>query len=662
MIYKYLKCFVFVALLLITSIVLQAQRAPMKYNKVDHADVRMTTYEKDTTAKAVVLGDYGVIEIRYDREHGFRSHFTRHLRMKILDKDALDEADFKIRLYGKSFSGEDMTSLKGMTFTPENGKIVKTKLKRKNAYEEEISDNVRSMNFSLPNVKEGSVFDLEYTVASPFLYTLPVWFFQNRYPTEFSELRLYIPEYFFYKTLMQGFLTLTEHNQNTRLTTTDFDYQENISILRMENAPAFKTEPHMNAIVNYLSKIEHELVGFRSPFGGGQDFSSTWPKLTEQLLDSKSFGKVFDKTDYMSEAAAKIKSEFEDEHERMVAAYRYIQNEMNWDKSTGYYASTNMKKIWEKREGDAADINFLLMALLKELDIDVDPVILSTRAHGMLNPSQIMLNGFNYVIACANINGEKVLLDATDKDVPYYLLPERCINGKGRVVKANGGEWVDLEAFGDNLAHTKSEIVLKPCGSVKAQLVREFENYNRLRLVKKYKTFDSDDEYMDDFESVKSGMELNSFELANKEDWSQPLIANYQFDIPEPAATQRDILYINPLLIDQMESNPFRSEDRLFPVDFVFPNKRVFDITIQIPEGYEIEEMPENAKFRISRSGNAANYSSTYQMNGDNTIEVKINFAINKSLFIPDEYKHLREFYAKVVEEQAKMIVLKKIS
>jgi hypothetical protein len=255
-----------------------------------------------------------------------------------------------------------------------------------------------------------------------------------------------------------------------------------------------------------------------------------------------------------------------------------------------------------------------------------------------------------------------VLLDATDKDTPYYLLPERCINGKGRLVKGNGGEWVDLEAFDDNMAHTKSEIVLKPCGSIETQLVREYENYNRLRLVKKYKTFDSDDEYMDDFERIKSGMELNSFKLENKEDWSQPLIANYQFAIPETVASERDILYINPMLIDQMESNPFRSEDRLFPVDFIYPNKRVFDITIQIPEGYEIEEMPENAKFRISRAGNTANYSSAYKMNGDHKIEVKINFEVNKSLFIPDEYKYLREFYAKVVEEQAKMIVLKKIS
>lgn len=649
-------------LLLIVSFMVEAQKAPMKFKKVDDADVWMMTYEKDSTAKALVLGDYGVIEIRYDSEHGFRSHFTRHLRMKIFDKDALDEADFKIRLHGKSYSGEDMTSLKGMTFTPEDGKIVKTKLKRKNAFEEEISDHVRSMNFSLPNVKEGTVFDLEYTVASPFLYTLPVWFFQNQYPTEFSELRLYIPEYFFYKTLMQGFLTLTQHTQDTRLTTAGFDYKENVTILRMEDAPAFKTEPHMNAIINYLSKIEHELVGFRSPFGGGQDFSSTWAKLTEQLLESKSFGKVFDKTDFMGEVAETIKKETDDPHERMIAAYQLIQNDMNWNKSTGFYASSNLKKIWEKKEGDAADINFILMTLLRELDIKVDPVILSTRSHGMLNPTQIMLHGFNYVIASAHINGEKFLLDATDKDAPYYLLPERCINGKGRFVRKNGGEWIDLNAHGDNKAHTKSEIFLKPCGSVETHLVREFENYNRLRLVKNYKKFDSDDEYMDDFERTKSGMELNSFELTHKEDWMKPLKATYEFAIPEPSATERDILYVNPMLIDQIESNPFRSEERLFPVDFIFPNQRVFDITIQIPEGYEIEEMPENSSFNISRTGNAANYSCVYKINGENKIEVKVKFEVNKSLFVPDEYKYLREFYARVVEEQAKMIVLKKVS
>lgn len=655
-----------------------AQRDPMRYGRIDDKYYKMTQYDADTTAKALILGDYGVVEILYDRNEGFQMHYTRHMRVKIFDRDALDMANFRIPLYSSGSSRERLVALKGVTFTPENNRVNRTRFNRRDSYEEEVHENLKTVNFSMPDVREGSVFDVEYTIVSPFLGTLPIWFFQNDYPTVFSEYRMYIPEYFFYRPMMGGYLSLDERQNDSRSRrftveweeshalgnvtrhSANVDYMENVTILRVNNAPAFKREPYMNASINYLSKLEHELVHFRWPYGRMRDFSSTWPQLSKQLMESQSFGRQLNRSGFLSEEVSRIMENYSDPKERMVAAFQLIQSEMTWNRRNAIYTSRNLRRIWDDKHGNSADINLMLVLLLKEMDIDAEPVILSTRSHGMVNPAQIMLQSFNYVVTWAKIGDNEYVMDATEKHVPYYLLPTRCINGQGRLVSETHGRWIDLEAHADNFIHTISNINVKPCGSVHTNLIRHKQNYTRLQLEQDLRDVNREEDFLDRFEADHPGMELLNFELENRDDWSVPLIAHYEFEIPEMDNTPRDVLYINPLLIDQRLNNPFNTEERLFPVDFIFPTKRSFEITVHIPEGYEVEELPRNSTFTIP--GRGGRYVSRFTLNDDNTVNVSVEMELLKALFVADEYQRLRNFFARIVEEQARPIVLKKVS
>ncbi len=673
-----LKPSVFLILFFICLSVSYGQRNPMHYNRIDDKYIHMTQYDADTTAKALILGDYGVVEILYDRNNGFQSHFTRHMRVKIFDRDALDMANFNIPLYSSGSSRERLVNLKGVIYTPEDGRVTRTRFNRRDSYEEELSENFKTVNFTLPNVQEGTVFDVEWTVVSPFLYTLPVWYFQNEYPTVFSELRLYIPEYFFYRPMMGGYFALDERSNDSRRKSfrveweettflnkttrhsANIDYIENITILRVNDAPAFRREPFMNAAINYLSKIEHEIVNFRMPYGPSTDYSSTWPKLTKQLMDSDNFGKQLNRSNFLRDEIARIREYYSEPGERVVAAYQLVQKEMTWNRRNSIYTSQNLRRVWDDKQGNSADINLLLVLLLKELEIEAEPVIISTRAHGMINPSQIMLNSFNYVVAWAKVGDDEFVMDATEKHIPFYLLPQRCINGDGRLIAETYSRWVNLEAYSDNFVHTESDVTVKPCGSIHTMLQRNKQNYTRLGLEETFRNFDREEDFLDDFESDHPGMELLDFAMVNKDDWSQPLVTSYEFEIPDIDNNPKDILYINPLIIDQMESNPFRTEERLFPVDFIFPIKRTYQVKINIPEGYVVEELPRNA--RVSMPGRGGSYISRYVVNGDNTIDVEVEMELSKALYLPAEYGRLRNFFSRIVEEQARVIVLKKVS
>ncbi len=672
-------CYLLLPLIIMTSCG-STQDVPMRYRHVDDYYLDMDYYPSDTTAKAVVLGDYGILEINYHRNKGFTSYFTRHKRVKIFDKDAFDVADFHIRLYSSGSSRERITRLRGNTFNKEGNRVERVRFSRGDAYEEEVSDHLTSVNFSLPAIREGSVFEIEYTIESPFLQTLPTWYFQSEYPTVFSEFRMLIPEYFNYRAMMQGFLVLDsvdQRRQNRNFTveweenhflnqtskhSARVDYEENQFFMRIEDAPAFTVEPFMNAPVNYLSKIEHELLSFRMPHGRVTDYSSSWGQLNDQLLRSSNFGGVFNRTRFIGEEKDRIMAQHPEPEERLIAAFKLIQSEMTWNRNNGLFATQSLRRSWDDKQGNAADINLMLVMLLRELDIDADPVILSTRANGIIPPMQIMLKNFNYVIARASIDGQEYLLDATEDITPYFLLPERCINDKGRLVVDGEGKWIDLKGDENNILKTESELFVKNCGSVEAKIVRKKQNQIRLRMLDNYNDYDSPEDYMDEFEASGAGLELISFEMAHDDDWGNPLETVYEFEIPETDPGPRDIIYVNPLLNDQMESNPFRREERLFPVDFVYPVQREYKVKVNIPEGYVVDELPVGANFRIPGRNGGASYKSTFVINGDQFIEVQIQFDLSKPLFTAEEYSRLREFFARVVEEQARVIVLKKLS
>jgi hypothetical protein len=294
---------------------------------------------------------------------------------------------------------------------------------------------------------------------------------------------------------------------------------------------------------------------------------------------------------------------------------------------------------------------------LRELDIEAQPVVLSTRNNGIINQSQIMLEKFNYVIAMAQIDNQTILMDATQKNYPYFMLPQRCLNNQGRIITATGGGWINLDTGKDNVIHTEARITLEPSGALMANMMKKYTRYERTDFDDHYRSFTNEEEFLDRFEARRPGAEIDNFSLENRDDWSLPLIASFTMQYASTDNTTKKLLYVNPLLGERMTVNPFTREERLFPVDFIYPHKRSFSITIEVPQGYTIEEIPRNARIIMPR--NAATYNSLYSRNDNGDIVVTVEMDINKPLFLPEEYRELRNFYAKIVEEEARSIVLK---
>jgi len=118
------------------------------------------------------------------------------------------------------------------------------------------------------------------------------------------------------------------------------------------------------------------------------------------------------------------------------------------------------------------------------------------------------------------------------------------------------------------------------------------------------------------------------------------------------------MLYINPMFTEAQRSNPFKSEDRFYPVERESTHDETYTLNMTIPDGYEVDELPKPAIVRLNETDGVFQY--LVQKN-ENQIQLRSRVKLNKATFAPTEYNSLREFFDMIVKKQSEQIVLKKI-
>ncbi|HKJ48511.1 MAG TPA: hypothetical protein VJ973_05445 [Christiangramia sp.] len=170
-------------LILLIGLPSLAQKKEVQFGKITADERQMSLYQKDTTAKAVVLFDIGE-SLFFDTDNGYDIRFTRHKRIKVFDKNEENAAKVSIPVYNDSNGKvEKVVSITAFTHNVENGKLVSHRVQPSSIYEERINARWTHKKFVFPNVQDGAILDLKYVLETPFHFNLPDWTFQDMIPT-----------------------------------------------------------------------------------------------------------------------------------------------------------------------------------------------------------------------------------------------------------------------------------------------------------------------------------------------------------------------------------------------------------------------------------------------------------------------------------------------
>jgi hypothetical protein len=639
---------------ILTLLVVQlsiAQKSPMKFGVIPPEDLKMTVYDKDSSASAVILGDYGEAAMAFYATT-VKLNFERHVRIKILNKEGLRWADAQIALYHRGSGEERVMNFKGSTYNLENGKLVESEVSKDGMFKEKFNKNINLLKFTFPNVKEGSVLEYSYTISSEFIFNFPDWQFQKDIPTRHSEFWAFIPEFCIYEKYMQGYLT--PQYEVKQKTGTDFNSTAHHWI--MKDVPAFKEEPLMTSEDDYKSKINFAISHLKYASGRVEEIMGSWEKLCRDLNDSEDFGKVITGSAFLKDKVDEVTAGITGDKEKATAIYNYLAGTVEWDGTEDKYAD-NVRKVLENKKGTAADINLMLASMLKKAGLDVDMVLLSTRDHGFIRQSFPMEKQFNYVICRAKIGDSFVLIDATDRYLPFGVLPSRCLNGQGLIVSKVNRGWISLESKTKAKTVVSADLRLSPEGSLKGKVHYNYYGYDAASTRRVYYR-EGEQKY---FQAVSANKtwEIESSSIKNTTDVLLPVIESHEIVIPSHASVSGSQIYINPFITPILDENPFKNDNREYPVDYGNLIEETRMVKLVIPEGYAPEEVPPNKVLALPENGGRFLYSVNVT---GNVLTFTTTLQINKSLFVQTEYPILKEFYNQMLAKQNEQLVLKKLN
>ncbi len=615
------------------------------YGTLNSEDINLKQCSFDKDANAVVLVHEAFSN--YDDEHKLITN--HHIRIKILNEKGFSAANISIPFYQKD-EFELISAVEGMTINVvDNREIVKTKLERKSIFTQKINDRVGEVIFTFPAIHAGSIIDYKYCSTMKHYGGLEDWNFQGRLPVIMSNYTLIIlPNVeFTYRVNKVPQIPITIRQQAS----VGGIYFE------MKNIPGLGDETYMDAREDYLQKVIFQLSGYGRRGDSKSKYMTSWDEVTRELNSSAEFGNQLEKSIPGTEDFIKQVNALASPEEKMKVVLNYVRNSMVWDGIHSKYSIDGVKDAWKKKKGTSGDINLLLINLLKEVSLEVYPMIVSDRFHGKVDISYPFIDQFNSVLACVIINNKKYYLDATDKFAPPQLTPFNILNTTAFIVNRKSGGLVNIAT--DTMQYKEyitAVINLEENGTISGDVsIRSFD-YARIKKLQDYTT--NKNEFINKYLQIdETSIVAKNLELHNLENDSLPLEQNCKLSGNLDTAGHFSYLTLN--LFTGFDTNPFLNDNRFSNINFGYKRFIKVNISIQLPPVYSIDEIPQSVKLSDSDQDIVFTRQLTYDKQ-NNILNGLVVLEFKKSLYDKEMYPVIKEMYQKIFAYLKELVVLKK--
>ena len=141
-----------------------------------------------------------------------------------------------------------------------------------------------------------------------------------------------------------------------------------------------------------------------------------WPQVSRVMAPLFATAGTITPGGPIANEIARIKGETNSPRERAAAALRLVQDRIAYlaeGMNGGNYVPQSPERTWEARYGDCKAKTLLLTAILRNMDIEAQPVLVSTLRGDAVHEELPAPMAFNHVILRAVINGKEVWLDGT---------------------------------------------------------------------------------------------------------------------------------------------------------------------------------------------------------------------------------------------------------
>ncbi|MCX2746087.1 hypothetical protein OO013_19570 [Mangrovivirga sp. M17] len=604
---------------------------------------------------AVIIENIGSSRIDYSLAQGWMLEYNYYVKVLVLNEDGIQKyGNLDVKHYEK-----DDVYIKGYSYNlNESGKVEKEKFKTGDAIKSEYTSSMENFILHVPSLKKNSIVEYELKIISENIANVRDWEFQAEDPVFFSEYTTILPEYFDFNAFYQGSYSVQTENESGTSTITDEDFTENYiykkSVYSAKNLPGVPDEIFSSVKENSFTKYRFEIRGYKDFRGIYHPLAQSYSDIMKnRLFKSDNFSQYKRNNGVLDQILGEANIENNIAGARMV--FRSVSKNIAWSqKYGGVFPDNGYRKIINDKRGDASELNNLLIGAYRRAGFTAYPVLLNTRESGFVNPFVPLLSNFNYVICLLEIEGHRILIDATEPHAPFGMIPLRCINGNGLVVRDDATEqWINLSKYLDAETLTTAQYSIDPVEeNINKQITRKRKGVDLITFTTGLDSAEYVEEFKEDYLSEFSGANIKEHRVSVENN-----ACIESLDVSKPALIANNTIYINLFEDFQLKNNPFKNENRYQTIDFLSPWRKVFMINLEVPEGYTLQSELENKLFMTSDK--KMEFRLTKSKIGKKATYV-VKLSIDENIFLRTKYPEIKMFFDAIEQELSKQIILVK--
>ena len=657
-----MKYFLLLLTFLIPSLEVVALDVNKKFGAPTAEEMSMTVYEDDPEAAAVIL--YSHTEAKFEQvgESNFGIVYKVKERIKILKPEGIEQGDVKVVFYdpAKETRNERVSRIKATSYNLEGGKVVSSKMTNDLKNKERINEKYCQVKFSIPNVKVGSVIEYEYERHSDYYFTISDWYAQSQeMPVFYTEYTLVIPAWFNFHIENSGIILL---DQDVDITSFTFatskgsaTVQAGVNKFFGSRLPVVKDDDWVYCVEDFLTKVVHDLNWIEFPNSGRRRFTTTWEKVDSVLMQDEDFGKFYKMHNPLAQEQAGLNlPDTLPVKERTARLRELLKSNFAWNGNFGIFA-IGERKLQKERTANSATLNFALRSMLRDANIQAHPVVMSRRTRGRL--PQLHPSGESLNTMCLQVigeDGEPFYIDAAAPGCPVGVLPDNLLVERARVIRGeNSAEWVDLTHVSSGQISSFSRGMLSADGRLEGTRDVDYHDNSSVVFRRNFFTTKDSTDFVQKIAN-RNKVEIEEYHVSDVKGYGPVVRENIRFS--RSCENDGEHIYLNPFLFADMES-PFKAEERVLPVEFPYAVRERHVIQIDLPEGYEVEELPQSIQVKMTDGDMNCRIMTSL---AGRKLNIQISYNRQSMLYPNEYYPSLRDFWSKFESKCNEMIVLKK--
>lgn len=584
------------------------------------------------------------------------------MRYNILNDKSLEKEYYsKIKIYDKKRSedwlniniplhaNESLSKFEVKVYNINNGKVEKLIIDKKEQLKESFTKDVNIYKLALPNISDGSVIEYSYKITGRNVFN-PVYFLEYDIPVLYQEYNLEYPDeaitYVFNTT---GNIIKPKYHIST--TEDRLGALYNVFRFGYENIKSIQKEKYVKDLNRFRGKIKPELKRYSTKYITYDDFKD-WDNVAQKFHIYDDFG-GFLKSNIKDILPENIKKYY-DPFGRADKIFNFVKENYKWNRSDGIMASQSLRQLVKTKSGSAADINLLLIMLLRDAGIEANPLLISTVDNGILNIVSPNIGNLNFLLASVKINNQVYFYDATSFNSKVNLLPERDWNDFGILLE---------DRKGTSLSFSNTNISRKVM-NVKASLDTEnssvkgtfVQKDNGMYAIASYDEFDTNREkYKQSFPSQYNidGKNVETKILDNGD-----FETRMTFSDTNLMDIVGDKIVINPIMFLNTQREAFdQTEERVNQIDFISAFNKEKRIELEIPENYKVVSLPKDKKIATDDGEISFNYKVE---NLGNKLIITSNVGVASQNYPKEYYPFFKQIWKTVSDTENQVISLVK--